>query len=76
MARKLPRADRAAYRRDDTFMALISEATTWRTRVDRGVDYLKAALANTDPDTAAKAADEAAMALADIARTLTFREGR
>jgi len=72
MARKLPRADRAAYRRDDTCMARINEATTWRTKLQAGADYLKAALENTDPETAMKTADEAALAMADVARRLTF----
>lgn len=74
MARRIPRADRAAYRRDDTCMARIREATTWRTKLQAGVDYLKAALDTTDPDTAMKEADEAAMTLADAARRLTFGE--
>lgn len=71
MARRLPRQERAAYRRDDEYMARIREATTWKTRLEAGVDYLKAALEN-HPATADQTAEEAALKLADLARGINF----
>ena len=68
---RLRRRDMVAYRRDDMYMTRIREATTWRSRLGHAVDYLKAAL-NAHPDQADQVAEEAAAAIADLARTVSF----
>ncbi|WP_141575753.1 hypothetical protein [Actinomadura sp. WMMA1423] len=68
---RLRRRDLVPYRRDDLYMARIREATTWRSRLGHAVDYLKASL-NAHPDVADQVAEEAAAALADLARTVSF----
>lgn len=65
------RRDLVPYRRDDMYMARIREATTWRGRIGHAVDYLKAAL-NAHPAQADEVAEEAAAALADLARAVSF----
>jgi hypothetical protein len=52
-------------------MARINEATTWRSRLGAGMDYLKAAL-EARPDLADQVAKDAALHLAEVARQITF----
>jgi|GEM_PF-5320977 len=70
--RRLPRPERAAYRRDDTFTARIREATTWRSRLAAGVDYLRAVLAELPEEDADRVAEQAALQLAGLARQINF----
>lgn len=77
MARvRLPRREKAAYRRHETFMGRIREATTWKARLDHGRDYLVAALKDCDPAVAEQVAEQVAAELAEHARRITFGDDR
>lgn len=73
MARiRLPRREKAAHRRHETYMARIREALTWKSRINHGRDYLFAAL--EDSVKADQVADQVAAELAEHARRITFGE--